>query len=210
MGYEGNKPAALSSMANRQFTKSMQTLLGICTGIAADNHINDSEIHFLNTWLTEYNAVANAWPGSIISERVRNVLEDGVITDEDRINLLQTLKHVTGNHFLDTGSSQSEITGMPYDTMSVAFNQTVFCFTGEFLAGTRAYCRKITEQLGAMTTDNMTLKVNYLVIGTIGSHAWVHESFGNKIAYAMRLKEKEHPIAIITEKHWTDSIKNLP
>lgn len=29
----------------------MQTLLGICTGIAADNHINDSEIHFLKTWL---------------------------------------------------------------------------------------------------------------------------------------------------------------
>lgn len=210
MAYQGNNEAALRSIANRQFTKSMQTLLGICTGIVADNHINDSEIHFLNTWLTEYDSVANTWPGSVIAGRIRHVLEDGIISDDDRLNLLETLKQVTGNHFHDTGSTQTETIGMPHDTLPVVFTRTIFCFTGEFLAGTRLYCRKITEQLGAGTVDNMTKKVNYLVIGTIGSPAWVHESFGHKIAHAMRLKQEQHPISIITEKHWINAIQSLP
>lgn len=209
MSYEDNNQSAIRSIAKRQFTRSMQTLLGICTGIASDNHINDSEIDFLSTWLTEYDDVARSWPGSVIADRVKHILEDGVITDEDRTNLLETLKQVTGNHFLDTGSAKAETIGMPYDTPTITFSLNIFCFTGEFLAGTRNYCRKITEQLGASTTDTMTQKVNYLVIGSINSPAWVHESFGNKISYAMRLKQKEHPIAIITEKHWIDAIQNL-
>ena len=72
-------------------------------------------------------------------------------TDDDRLNLLETLKQVTGNHFLDTGSAQSETIGVPYDILPVVFGQTVFCFTDDFLADTRNYCRKITEQLGALT-----------------------------------------------------------
>lgn len=208
MSYEGNSPAAIRSIANRQFTKSMQTLLGICTGIVADNHINDNEVYFLDNWLREYENVANSWPGHVIAERVRHILSDGVISDEERANLLDTLKQMTGNHFLDTGSAQTEIIGMPYDTTPVLFTATVFCFTGEFLSGTRKYCRKITEQLGAVTIDSMTKKANYLVIGTINSPAWVHESFGNKIAHAMQLKQAGHPIAIITEKHWLDHIQS--
>ncbi|MBY0474196.1 MAG: BRCT domain-containing protein [Nitrosomonas sp.] len=209
MAYEGNDSAALKSIANRQLTKSMQTLLGICTGIAADNYISDNEVHFLNTWLTEYNSVSNVWPGSIISKRVRNILEDGIITDEDRHNLLDTLKQITGNHFTDTGSAQHETMKLPFDTPTLIFTQNIFCFTGEFVSGTRNYCKKITEQLGAMTADTMNKKVNYLVIGGIGSPAWVHESFGHKIAHAMRLKEKDHPILIIAEKHWIKSIQEI-
>ena len=53
----------------------------------------------------------------------------------------------------------------------------------------------------------MTKKVNYLVIGTMNSPAWVHESYGHKIAYAMRLKGDELPVAIITEKHWINAIQ---
>ena len=74
MAYEGNNEAALRSIGNRQFTKSMQTLTGICTEIVADNQINDSEIHFLNTWLTEYETVANTWPESVIAGRVKHAL----------------------------------------------------------------------------------------------------------------------------------------
>lgn len=209
MTYEENNQSAIKSIAHRQFTRSMQTLIGICTGIAADNHINDGEIHFLNTWLTEYETVANTWPGSVIAGRVKHVLQDGIISEDDRENLLETLKQVTGNHFSDTGSAQAETIGIPYDTPIIVFTQRVFCFTGEFLAGTRNNCRKITEQLGASTVNNMTMKVNYLVIGTINSPAWVHESYGHKIAYALRLKEEKHPLSIITEKHWINAIQSL-
>jgi len=207
MGYEGDSPAALRSIANRNLTKSMQTLLGICTGISADNHINDGEIHFLKTWLLENENVIDKWPGSVIAGRVLQVLHDGMITEEEREHLLRTLKETTGTHFNDTGSAKAEITGIPFDTIPVIFSQTVFCFTGEFIFGTRNQCKRVTEQMGAATTDSMSKKVNYLVIGTLGSPDWVHESFGHKIANAMQLKAKNHPIAIVTEKHWNNAFQ---
>lgn len=205
MAYEGNEQAALRSIANRNLTKSMQTLLGICAGIASDNHVNDQEVHFLNSWLAEYSAICDIWPASAIIERVRNILEDGIITDEDRCNLLETLKQITGNHFMDTGSAQHEIVKLPFDIIPLTFTQRIYCFTGEFFSGTRNYCRKITEQLGATTINTMSKKVNYLVIGGLGSPDWVHESFGHKIAHAIRLRETQHPISIIAEKHWHKS-----
>lgn len=207
MGYEGNDKAALRSIANRNLTKSMQTLFGICSGIVADNHINDNEIFFLKTWLNDYQDVAEIWPGSAIYARVINVLNDGIITNEERENLLHALKEITGNYFTDTGAAQAEITGIPFDIVPVVFAQNIFCFTGEFIAGTRAYCRKITEQVGAETIDNMTKKVNYLVIGTMNSPAWIQESYGHKIAYAIELKNKDHPVLIVTEKHWNNSLQ---
>lgn len=205
MGYEGNSEAALRSIENRNLTKSMQTLLGICTGIAADNHINDGEINFLKTWLLENENLIDKWPGSVIASRVYQILHDGMITEEERAHLLQTLKEITGTYFVDTGSAKAEITGIPFDTPVIIFSQTIFCFTGEFIAGTRAYCRKITEQMGAKTVNTITKKVDYLVIGALGSPDWVHESFGHKIANAMQLKAKNHPVAIVTEKHWNNA-----
>lgn len=207
MGYEGNSSAALRSIANRNLTKSMQTLLGICTGISADNHINDSEIHFLKTWLLENEDLIDKWPGSVIGFRVSQILHDGRITEEERSHLLQTLQEITGTYFTDTGSAKAEITGIPFDTPAIIFNQTVFCFTGNFIFGTRNQCRIVTEKMGAGTTDTMTKKVNYLVIGTIGSPDWIHESFGHKIASALELKSKNHPISIVTEKHWNNAFQ---
>jgi NAD-dependent DNA ligase len=207
MGYEDNDPAALRSIAHRNLTKSMQTLLGICTGIAADNHINDHEVHFLKSWLIENESITDKWPWSVIAGRVSQILRDGIISEEERDHLLQTLKEITGNYFTDTGSEQAEITGIPFDTTPLIFSQKVFCFTGSFIFGTRNECRRITEKMGAVTVDTMTKKVDYLVIGAIGSPDWVHESFGHKIANAMQLKSKNHPVAIVAEKHWNNAFQ---
>lgn len=207
MAYEGNDSAALRSIAQRNMTKSMQTLLGICTGIAADNHINDQEVHFLKSWLIENEDITDKWPGSVIAGRVSQILHDGLISDEEREHLLQTLKEITSTYFTDTRSAQAEITGVPFDTEPLIFSERVFCFTGSFIFGTRNHCKKITEQMGAVTVDTMTKKVNYLVIGSIGSPDWVHESFGHKIANAMQLKSRNHPIAIIAEKHWNNAFQ---
>jgi len=208
MAYEGNDQAALRSIAHRNLTKSMQTLLGICTGIAADNHINDHEVHFLKSWLIENEEITGEWPGSVIAVRVSQILRDGFISEEERSHLLQTLKEITGNYFTDTGSAQAEISGIPFDTMPLIFSEKVFCFTGSFIFGTRNECRRVTEKMGALTADTMTKKVDYLVIGAIGSPDWAHESFGHKIAQAMQLKAKNHPVSIIAEKHWNNAFQS--
>lgn len=50
MAYDGNSSAALSSIRTREITKAMQSLMGICSGLAADRNINEQEVRFLNSY----------------------------------------------------------------------------------------------------------------------------------------------------------------
>lgn len=76
------------------------------------------------------------------------------------------------------------------------------CFTGEFLYGTRAACERLVLKLGATCAENVSKKVDVLVIGTKVSLDWAHTSFGRKIQKAMDLRGEGHPIAIISERRW--------
>lgn len=207
MAYKGNNLSVLKSIKNRELAKSMQTLLGICMGIVADNKINDQEIFFLSTWLTEYSSVTEAWPGNAISDRVKKILNDNLITEEEKQNLLEVLKQFTGNSFRETGSAQHETAVIEYSTNhNPLFDNKLFCFTGEFTTGTRSYCIKITESKGGIIKNSITKDLDYLVIGTMVSQHWKHSSFGLKIQTAIEQREKTGTPYIITEKQWFDSI----
>jgi NAD-dependent DNA ligase len=70
------------------------------------------------------------------------------------------------------------------------------------LYGTRAACERLVLKLGARCADNVSKKVNILVIGTKVSVDWAHTSFGRKIQQAMELREAGHPMKIISERRW--------
>lgn len=200
--------ATIRSIENRELTKSMQYLLGICMGIIADNEIRDQELLYLSTWLSEYSEVTYNWPGNIISDRVKQILADKLITEEEKAHLLDTLKQLTGNYFSETGSAQNELTNIEYSlNHSIIFPGKLFCFTGEFITGTRAYCKKITESLGGISKDNISKNLDYLIIGTLTSQQWKHMSFGNKIEAAIKLKEENALPHLISENQWVDAIK---
>lgn len=207
MTYEDNNQAAIKSIAHRQFTKSMQTLLGICTGIAADNHINDSEIQFLNTWLKEYPEVTNAWPGYLIANRVKDALKDGIITESERSDILETVTQLINTSFTETGAAASDSTALPVDDdPSIFFRNMTYCFTGRFIYGTRANCERIVLSLGAMPIDRVSKKLNYLVIGTLIEPSWSQSTYGNKISQAIKHRDSGSEICIISEKQWTNAL----
>ena len=52
----------------------------------------------------------------------------------------------------------------------------------------------------------MTRKLDYLVIGSVGSEFWRHASFGTKIMKAAQYREDALPIAIISEVHWASRL----
>lgn len=207
MGYEGNDQAALTSIKHRELTKSMQTLLGICTGISSDNQINDQEIHFLVTWLSQYEDVAKLWPAEIIAQRVKKILSDGKITQDEREHLLDTIKQITGNYFHQTGSVEPETIGFQFDKPIIDFKKAIICLTGEFITGTRNRCLAIIENTGCKISDSVTKKVTHLIVGHNTSPSWKYESFGLKIQKAIELRNNGHPIFIISEQHWIDCIK---
>lgn len=209
MGYEGNDKAALRNIENRENTKHMQTLLGICSGIIADNEINDQEIRFLSTWLSEYPSITDAWPGDAIADRVTDILRDGIITAEERTHLLETLKQITGNYFTETGSAQSEVLGIDFSDAEIKIYGMRFCFTGGFTFGTRERCHREIKKFGGVHVDNVSRALNYLVVGERISTQWIHMPYGRKIEQAMEYRNQYTQPDIISEQQWFQAIKRL-
>lgn len=88
----------------------------------------------------------------------------------------------------------------------VVFEDKLFCFTGEFDLGSRAYCKAIALSYGAKKTKSLTMKTDYLVIGSHDSAMWGHEHYGNKIEKAIKYRNKSKAIKIISEEHFTSFI----
>lgn len=199
---------AKSAMLQRIDTRSMQTLLGICTGIIGDDVIQDKEIAFLKTWLLEHNEICDKWPANAIYFKVQEILQDGIITHDERQSLMTLLQQITGNYFADTGAAVVESPALPIDDdPSIYFRNMSFCFTGTFMYGTRAACERIILKLGAMPVDTVSKKLNYLVIGGLVTSSWVNESYGRKIEKAVQYRDQSGAeLAIISERQWTEAL----
>lgn len=198
---EVNSYAAEVAMQQRRINRAIEHLMGMITGMVADAELNDREILLLRTWLTEHPEALEVFPGSVVARKVHAVLEDGVITEDERAHLMETLVGLSATEFSLTGSSSPEVASLPIeDAVTVDLPDSVVCLTGEFLFGTRAACERLVLKTGAMCTDTVSKKVDILVVGTKVSPNWAHTSFGRKIQQAVALQEKGHPIEIISEK----------
>lgn len=189
--------------------KSLNSLMGIISGLVSDGELNDREILFLKTWCDENRNIASEYPANIIYRRIHEVLLDGVVTDEEREHLLNELKILSGNDFSNTGSALPErIEAIFDDDPTVIFTNNEFVFTGKFLFGTRAACEAAAIKRGAKVKDYITQTTNYLVIGTRASPEWITENFGRKIQKAADMANSgEYEISIIREVDWTISLK---
>lgn len=137
-------------------------------------------------------------------------MADGVITDAERDALMSTLQSTSGVQFAETGSVTAEPVGFPADECDVVFSDRTFCLTGKFEFGSRGECESATVAAGATCADTVTKKVHYLVIGAAGATAsWKQASYGQKIDSAMKLREKGHPIYVLTEAAWRGALPGV-
>lgn len=201
--------AAIRANQHRIDTRAIQTLMGICSGLVADDNLNNKEISYLQNWIIDHQSIRDQWPVSAIHFKIQEILADGIITDEERDELVKRLQELTGNFFSDTGAAATEGPTLPLDDdPSIFFNGMSYCFTGEFLYGTRAACERILMKLGGTPQDNVTKKLNYLVIGSRCNPDWINESYGRKIEAAMNHKSSGVEICIISERQWTAALQD--
>lgn len=62
---------------------SINSLLGIVEGIAADQRVTQAEIGFLHTWLDEHRNLADKHPYNELMPVVESAIADGVLTNEE-------------------------------------------------------------------------------------------------------------------------------
>lgn len=170
-------------------------LIGFLTGVAADGVLNDEEIKALDQWLQDNQDIRETWPASIVVQRLDTVLEDGIITDEERDDLLLTANQITGVTYEETTAVWED----KVDELPIA--DFVFCLTGEFVSGDRNTIDTLLKCLGAETSTSVNKSVDYLVIGTLASEDWLYGSHGRKIEKALLMRrEDSSDIKIITER----------
>ena len=92
--------------------KAIEHLLGLCNGIASDQHLNDDEIHFLRNWISDNQNITTRWPCNVIHDRITSILSDGIITDDERTDLLETLNGLLGSPVLN-GVTSGMSTDLP-------------------------------------------------------------------------------------------------
>lgn len=192
------------SSRNSETTESVghiEELVGFLTGTASDGVLNDQEITGMSAWLEHNASVQEVWPASVIVNRLALILEDGVITDEERGDLLTTVRQVTGTDADESGLSFEASTEVWEDSVeSLQLEGSVFCLTGDFVSGDRDSVDTLLRCLGAETNSSVNKSVDYLVIGTLASRDWLYTSHGRKIEKALLLKRAGNAIKVITER----------
>lgn len=175
-------------------------LLGFLNGIAADNEINEQEIKSLKHWLGYNDHLEGTFPYDQISRRLKAILADGIITEQEKIEFLNTVKLTTGQNFTDTGLAYGASMELFSDKIDDLFihEDEVICLTGKFLMGSRKTIEQSLIKKGAAIKTSVSSSVTLLIIGSLASRDWIYTSHGRKIEKAIEIRKK-HPLKIICE-----------
>lgn len=205
----GKHIAALMAIEDQKIRKATENLLGICAGIIADDTINASEITYLQNWLLNHPEVADDWPGCIIAQRVRSILDDGIVTAAESFDLLETLKQLSGNRMPETGTASADFPALPIDDdPSIFFDGMTYCLTGRFLFGPRSRCERTILDLGGTVIDTVTKRLDFLVIGAMVEPSWAHTTYGRKIQKAVEYRDIGAEITVISEQQWNSALED--
>lgn len=189
-----------------ELRQSCGALVGIVQGILADGELSDSEVAFLRGWLARSESVSLIWPGNVIAAQIEHALADGHISEDERAHLLDTLHKLVGGA-LDEIAETGSINKLALDEVAdLDVPGRSFCFTGEFVFGTRALCEAAVLRRGG-AVSSITKKLNYLVIGGLGSPEWKHGSYGTKIEKAVAYRSAGVPLLIVHEDVWANCLR---
>lgn len=186
--------------------RQVNELLGLAKGIIADGAVNQREAEALHAWLEVSHDVRRNPIVATLLDRIREVLHDGRLADEEARDLLSTLRDFSAGD-IEIGELMRATT-LPFDNPApdILVSGRRFVFTGTFAFGSRPDCEARIRDLGGIPAPRLTRDTDYLVVGIYASDAWAHSAFGRKIEQAAEWRAAGVPIAIVGEAHWRSCI----
>ncbi len=184
-------------------SRQIDELIGLARGVAADGHINQAEVEFLQKWLAGNVEITDQPLVRTLYRRVNEILSDGIVDEDEKAELLDTLNRFSSRDF-ELGEVLKATT-LPLCEPAptpLTFEGLRYTFTGTFNYGKRKQCEAAVIERGA-DVGSLTSATNVLVIGVYATDSWKHSSFGNKILKACEFRDKGRPISIVAEEHWT-------
>jgi hypothetical protein len=97
-------------------------------------------------------------------------------------------------------------------TIQISFRERSFCFTGRLADFKRLTAGREVRARGGLTTNSVTSRLDYIVIGSIPSVGWSYGNYGTKIEKARELamKSKGKPYLVPGQAFLTALAENAP
>jgi len=199
-------PNSLNTFQTDSLKQSLGELLGLARGLLADQELSDGEIEFLDKWLEERYSMTSSFPGNVIHGRIKEVLADGIVTEDERKHLVDTLNLLIDDR-LDDLTEQIDLTELWFDEVGIIeFNHTKFCLTGNFVYGPREVCKTATEKRGGVVWPTVSDQSQFLVVGSLGVDEWRTGGLGTDIESAVKLRNQGVSLKIIGENTWVSQL----
>lgn len=182
--------------------RAIDELIGMARGIVADATVNQKEAEFLRSWME---ANISFCEDRIVNQlycRIHEMLIDGILDDEEMVELFGILREYTGESTLAQPANIAAALPLCHPAPMVEFPTMSFCLTGKFAYGPRRLCEEVVIDRGGRVEGSVTMSLDYLVIGTFSSTDWAHTSYGRKIEKAVEYRGKNGKPSVISEDHW--------
>lgn len=172
--------------SSNKTTKLLNELNDIITDVTQDGILEDEEVLYIKKWLSLHEELKGNYPFDKIFSSIEKVLEDNIITDEERFSLLSLMNNML-NPVEMCCSKVGNIDG------------AYICLSGNFDSMSKNDFAKMLEERGAVIKNNVSSSLDYLVVGDRGSELWSQGNYGTKVKKAMELNEKGSSIIIVKE-----------
>lgn len=198
-------------------TSDLQRLQGILHGILADNILTKEELLGLRDWMNQNEHLACAYPYTEISSILCSVLADGIVSSEEALFLKaffsdfinqNTSRHIDWEE-INKAKKEMSLFGICASCPEILIPEQLFCFTGKSSKTSRAGFADVVTSLGGLFNNNVVESTSYLIIGNEGNPCWAFSCYGRKVEKAVTMRKTGHPILLIHENDFWDTVSDL-
>ncbi len=143
--------------------KIIQELNEIAGQVVYDGAVDDDEVTFLKDWLGRHTEYAKKWPFTKLFRLLEQVLEDGKVDSEERLQLLMFLSGISS-----FAAEESILTKAP----SVVFPDHSFLFCGDLELVKPERAAEDVKRLRGRLASTPDKALDYLVVGNLGKGSW--------------------------------------
>lgn len=167
-------------------SKSHNELIKHAMDVLEDGHVSLEEAIGLRWWLEKEDNLAEEAVVSRLLELLSSVLEDNAIDEDEESRLMSLLRQIV-----------NPVDDSPMESIE----GKVFCLTGDFEFGSKEDVASHLESLGGISSESVTRKCDYVIMGARRSAAYAHGSYGSKVRKAMEWQSKGLAMQVVTEQN---------
>lgn len=181
-------------------TADVQRLHGLLAGLVCDSDLMLEELVCLNTWLKDHDHLEEDTLYQEIFNALRPLRTKKSLTTAEINSIFKLIaRYVDPDDHGQLKKCVDSIDNPDFYKGMITLEDAVYCFTGASTRFKKSEWKALVENNGAKFVDDMTLKVDYLVICNKGNSAWAHVSYGRKFEQAKKWQNEGNAIKIITE-----------